>query len=199
MLSFARFFGEKMKMQRCFLGYALLAILLFGVSCSRLFDNNFANGQKDPSWQAQKVPDVALTALDGSKFYLSEYKDQVVLLHFWASWCAPCLEEFPSLLTLVDSFAGKVVLLAISTDDEKSSIDNFLSGYKKKYKKSFEQNFVRIAWDPAMEISLNKFNVVHLPETIILDPNLLMVRKIAGQAKWNAAEMKSYLSDLFAK
>ena len=73
------------------------------------------------------VPEFELKDLDGNKVSLSDYKDKVVLINFWASWCEPCVDEFPTLIKLIKHFKGEMVLLAISADYTESDMNNFIS------------------------------------------------------------------------
>lgn len=73
------------------------------------------------------APDFTLQTMDGKKVSLSDYKDQVVMINFWASWCGPCRQEMPELNTLYDTYkkAG-FVLLGINLDDSKAAVDKSL-------------------------------------------------------------------------
>ena len=55
---------------------------------------------------------------------------------------------------------------------------------------------VHVVWDKEMVISQEKFNIIRVPETIIVDKNLNMVRKIVGAIEWDGTEMRQYLSQL---
>jgi peroxiredoxin len=63
------------------------------------------------------APDFSLAALDGATVTLSSLRGDIVILDFWASWCAPCTRTLPSLHDLASRLAGRgVVLLAVSLD-----------------------------------------------------------------------------------
>lgn len=64
-----------------------------------------------------RAPDFTRPDFDGRPVTLSAYRDKVVLLDFWASWCAPCLEEMPELIELQKQNAGKLQILGLSMDD----------------------------------------------------------------------------------
>lgn len=68
-----------------------------------------------------KAPDFSLRTLTGERVKLSDYKGKVVLLSFWATWCAPCKQELPVLQALMDKH-GKdgVQVLAVNIDDPKT-------------------------------------------------------------------------------
>lgn len=71
-----------------------------------------------------KVADFSLRTLEGDKVKLAELKGKVVVLSFWATWCAPCKQELPALQALADKF-GKdgLVVLAVNTDGPKTVAD----------------------------------------------------------------------------
>jgi thiol-disulfide isomerase/thioredoxin len=74
----------------------------------------------------EKAPEFSLSDLDGKHVYkLSDYKDKIVILDFWASWCAPCKKSLPKLNQLAKSNDDKIVILTISVDDDISNARKF--------------------------------------------------------------------------
>jgi peroxiredoxin len=68
---------------------------------------------------ASPAPDFTLKTLDGPALRLAEQRGQVVLVNFWASWCAPCKVEMPHLNALADKYRHTgVVLVGINVDDD---------------------------------------------------------------------------------
>ncbi|MDH7486022.1 MAG: TlpA disulfide reductase family protein [Anaerolineae bacterium] len=72
------------------------------------------------------APDFTLTDLNGEAVSLSDWRGQVVLLNFWASWCAPCRQEMPLLQATYSAYADDgLVVLAVNMGEEKRRVENF--------------------------------------------------------------------------
>lgn len=72
------------------------------------------------------APDFTLTDLNGEAVSLSDWRGQVVLLNFWASWCAPCRQEMPLLQATYTAYADDgLVVLAVNMGEEKRRVENF--------------------------------------------------------------------------
>lgn len=87
---------------------------------------------------AMKVGDVApdFTRADvgGKQVQLSRYRGQLVLLNFWASWCAPCREEMPQFSTWQRQLGGRgLQVIGVSMDDDVSEVQKFLAAYPVTY------------------------------------------------------------------
>jgi thiol-disulfide isomerase/thioredoxin len=121
--------------------------------------------------------------LNGYKGSLHDHMGRTTLLHFWATWCAPCLVELPELIELA-SKQPNIVILAISTDQKTSEITRFI----KKTGKTIPKNFIIIT-DPDKSITQDHFQTFKLPETYILSPQLAIHKKIIGaNDQWTSPE-----------
>ena len=129
---------------------------------------------------AIQAPDIKFTLLDGEVLPLRSLKRHPILLHFWASWCAPCKAEFHSLLDTVAERKDGAILLAVSADTHPADAERFLLPYQKDFKSLFEEGRVRIAIDSDHKLIEGVFQTFQYPETIEIDPNLTMHRKITG-------------------
>lgn len=72
-----------------------------------------------PQWEGKAAPDFVLKAMDNSNLRLSEFRGEVVLINFWASWCGACRQAMPALNDLHEKYqrAG-LVMLSVNLDDE---------------------------------------------------------------------------------
>lgn len=121
-------------------------------------------------------------SFSNKKIFLKDFKNKILIINFWASWCEPCKEEFPVILNLLKKFKGQVILLAISNDFSKSKAVAFLNQLKKKHPKAFA--FVYGVWDKNSKITQTKFKIIKLPESLIFGKNLKLKAKIVGSKKW---------------
>jgi peroxiredoxin len=71
----------------------------------------------------QAAPDFALTNLAGKTVRLSDFKGKIVLLDFWATWCAPCQEEIPGFVQLQKQYSGRgFTVLGIALDEDGAAV-----------------------------------------------------------------------------
>ena len=75
-----------------------------------------AQGHELVPWPARKaIPALSVADLDGKVWRLADLRGKAVLINFWASWCAPCQTEMPSLQTLAELYGpDKLVVLAVN-------------------------------------------------------------------------------------
>ncbi len=122
------------------------------------------------------APNFTWQDLSGKKFQLSDIQDKVIVINFWATWCPPCVIEFPQMINLAHLKNDKAVFIFLSVDDDKNAIERFL----KKYAKALPMDNVYIGWDKNKDISLSLFGTKKYPETYILTPSKKIYEKIIG-------------------
>ncbi len=95
---------------------AVVMAVLTAVSCRQGVETP---GADQSSLVGKTAPDFALTDLSGKTVRLADFKGKVILLDFWATWCAPCREEIPYFVELQKQYAEKgFTLLGASLDEE---------------------------------------------------------------------------------
>ncbi|MFA6596901.1 MAG: TlpA disulfide reductase family protein [Ignavibacteriaceae bacterium] len=105
----------------------LLASVTFFVFIMFLFSNSSLAQEK-------KAPDFSLKSVDGKIIKLSDYKNKVVIIDFWATWCPPCRRGIPDLIALQKEFKKDLVVLGISLDtDTKGDVPAFVKDYGINY------------------------------------------------------------------
>lgn len=139
------------------------------------------------------VPEIQAETLGGEKVLLADLKGKIVILNFWASWCAPCIEEFPSMLKITKEFNGDVVLVAASQDGQRADIDAFLKSFPEA-----NSDLVKVVWDEKKEIA-KTYNVDRLPESFLIGPDGKLVTKIVGTINWYSDESIAYLREILKK
>jgi len=102
------------------LGLAVLAAAAGGYIQHRVqaVPNDVPAAASEPAIIGQRVPALGLSDLDGKPRSLDEYRGRRVLLNFWASWCAPCVEEMPLLAKVQQKFGERgSIVIGIAMDD----------------------------------------------------------------------------------
>ncbi len=118
---------------------------------------------------------------------------KIVILNFWASWCAPCMEETPALLKLASNHKKNIVLISVSEDESKKSMQSFLKLFPlAKSENVFLYHDLNRKWSQS-------FGIYKLPETFIFDHRLQLVKKIEGSFPFEGPEIQKLISELTKK
>lgn len=130
---------------------------------------------------APSVLDFALKDLDGHDESLGQFKGKVVLVNFWATWCAPCRIEIPWLMDLQEKYGPRgFTVLGVAMDEEgKSAVVPFVQRERFKLGTTSQpMNYpIRIGSDEAAE----KFGgLLGLPTTIVISQDGRQVKRIDG-------------------
>ena len=133
------------------------------------------------------APDFSVTADNGRTVSLNSFGGKVLVLNFWATWCAPCIEELPSLDRFQREFASSgVVVLGVSVDKDEKAYKRFLSR-------------VNVAFlttrDPDNKINA-EYGTFKFPETYIINRDGKVVEKIISATNWTDDKMMNYVKSL---
>lgn len=142
------------------------------------------------SLQKDGLKDFSLPDVDGDKTYtLNDFKGKLVLLNFWASWCAPCVKEFPSMINLVKQMNGNLVVLAVSHDSQRDDLKAFIKAFE-----PIPKEFV-VLWDKQRVVG-KEYGTEVLPESYIISPEQKLIRKVVGVETWDHPEALKFFKDL---
>ena len=164
----------------------ILIILIF------LLSNSFADETTDfknliIKKEQKKYEDLSFLDVDKKQVNLSDYRGKLVLLNFWASWCAPCKEEMPSL----DSLQSNKNLNNLQIFPINVGQDN-----KKKAKDFFEELDIKtlnIYFDTPITLA-KKFQLRGIPTTILISKDGYEFARIIGSIDFESQKFIQWLS-----
>ena len=129
------------------------------------------------------APDIELERADGSRLSVHDLDSRVRLVHFWATWCPPCVEELPGLLATSRKLSDRgLTLVAISMDDDWTKIRAFFGG-------AVPPEVYRAVEPDAHE----KYDIVSLPDTYLVPRNDRLQLRYGGARDWRSHEALSHL------
>jgi thiol-disulfide isomerase/thioredoxin len=141
---------------------------------------------------AGPAPDYALMNADGEPVKLADFKGKVVVLNLWATWCAPCVEEMPTLAKLQAEFAGKpveVVAVSIDSPEDTAKAKQFLAKHPP----------LKFYQDKAMKLPFDlKPPAEGTPVTVIYGKDGLEKGRVTGDADWSQPDAKAAVEKVLA-
>ena len=181
----------------------LIAITFFGYAMTSLLYQKKPNIITQPKAPAETLnngapaPDFTFTTPGGKAHKLSDFKGKLIVLNFWASWCPPCIKEFPHFVKLATDYKDDVIFIALSSDIDEAAMQKFLQKIKGEPAINLDQNNIYIALD-SKNVTKEIFQTYTLPETILIDKNQIMRQKIIG-ADWTYEDLTSMVKPLLSK
>jgi thiol-disulfide isomerase/thioredoxin len=154
----------------------LVAFFLTATACNR---------GSHPELIGHAAPD--FTVSDSQRTVsLHDYKGKVVVLNFWATWCAPCIEELPSLIQMQHDLGNKVTVLAVATDQDFDAYQRFVQ----------TRHVDLLTVNDGAAKSSSEYGTWGWPETYIIDKKGKVRRKFIGPVEWTSPVIVSYLEKL---
>jgi peroxiredoxin len=141
-----------------------------------------AAGQRAPALRLRRFPDGAATDLD-------DFRDKLVVLNFWATWCTPCAAEMPALESLWTEYRGRgLVVLGVAEDrDAPASV---LAPYIAHLGLTFP-----VLADPDQRAG-EDWRVTGLPTTFLIRPGGEVAAMAVGARRWSGKEMQALIDGL---
>jgi peroxiredoxin len=139
--------------------------------------------------EGQQAPGVTLLTLDGGRASLTDHRDKLVVLNFWATWCQPCTVEMPSLEALWLRYRDRgLIVVGVSVD--RGAPRALLEPYVRNLKLTFP-----ILLDPDSKTS-DRWRVTALPATFLVRPGGEVAGMAMGAREWNSDEMRALVERL---
>ncbi|MFM7002323.1 MAG: TlpA family protein disulfide reductase [Limnohabitans sp.] len=159
-------------------GLLAVAFTLVSVSAWAQFDKQ--------AWPAKTAtPVLDLQDLQGRAWTSAALKGRVVVLNFWATWCAPCKEEMPTLQDLHDSPQPPVVI-AVNVKEPKTRVQTFLSQ---------RHLTLPVVLDERGDLA-RQWGVRVYPTTVLIAPDGQARWRVLGDLDWDGLQAEAWLKDL---
>jgi thiol-disulfide isomerase/thioredoxin len=148
-------------------------------------------GQFSPLARPRPAPELEVSARDGHPVRLADFRGRFVLVNLWATWCAPCVREMPSLDRLQARLGDRLAVMAISEDRGAGAVvDPFLAQH--------EIERLSVYLDPKMAAT-QAFRPEGLPATYLIDPQGRILGFVEGGAEWDSPAMLERLDKYLAR
>ncbi|WP_247894528.1 TlpA family protein disulfide reductase [Azospirillum sp. B510] len=136
--------------------------------------------------EPKPMPPLSFVDAEGRRVDLADFKDRVILLNLWATWCGPCVKEMPSLDRLQAQLGGDAFqVVALSLDrGGRAAVEPF-------YRKTGVEHLT-VFLDPASE-SMKALSLRGLPTTVLVDPEGRELGRVEGAVEWDAPEAVAFL------
>ena len=140
----------------------------------------------DRSHRGEAAIDAGFTDPDGKPVTLAAFRGRPVVVNLWATWCAPCVKEMPTLDTLAGTLGDKARVIVVSQDLDPAKVPPFFAARK----------FANLApyTDPKLALSLGYG--ANLPTTFLFDADGREVWRVTGEMDWTGAQARALLADL---
>lgn len=129
--------------------------------------------------QGAPLPPLHLTQFNGSPLDFDALRTPYILIHFWASWCAPCRAEMPKLAALAAAHPQSLSLVLITVDEKVATAQALLDSLDARSARALRAPNVRLTID-AKRRAAQQFAVYQFPESYLVGPERRLLQKFVG-------------------
>ncbi len=157
--------------------WSVVGAIVFVLGSVLFAATRFLGDELFPVTVGSEAPEFEAVTLDGTPTNLSAYRGDWVLLNVWATWCAPCRTEMPSIQRLHDRFAASGLrVVAVSVDAPGAG--DAIRSFREELGLTFD-----IVHDVAGTIQ-PAYQSYRVPETFLIDPDGTIRKKVIGDTDW---------------
>ena len=157
-----------------------LLLFIFTLSCS----GELKREAQPTSQIEEKEINKQFVDLDGKGVDFSDFKGKRLVVNYWATWCLPCLKEFPSFVEVQNSLKGEEIVFLFASPDKLEKIKEF------KEAEGYDLNFLHL--NP----SLDKLDIYALPATFLYSSKGEIYKRVDGAMDWNSSEAIEMLKQI---
>ena len=149
-----------------------------------------AAAQNLKPWKGGETPKLEALDLDGATHHLAKYRGKVVLVNFWATWCAPCRDEMPSMERLRQSMVGRpFAVLAVNVGESSRVARNFATKVPVGFPLLLDRDTsIAKSWGAKL-----------LPASYLIGPDGAIRYSYLGELDWSRADVRAALEQLMRK
>jgi peroxiredoxin len=167
---------------------AVFFVAIFGLAAFFVYKQATQIGEAGIINVGQQAPDFVLKDENGNRLKLSDYQGKLVFLHFWASWCPPCVKEAQDLERLKNVMKDKPFqMLAVSIDVDEDAVHEF--------DKQYEVTLPAVL-DPGQQVARGLYKITGQPETFLISPKGVVLKHIIGPVPWSNAQVLARIESM---
>ena len=130
-----------------------------------------------PQPEATEAKAPTFQDLKGKAVVFADYPGKKIFVNYWASWCAPCIKEIPSITRAATALASENYVFLLASDESLDTIQNFLLD------RSFTGNFLKLNG------YVGSIGIEVMPTSVLYDEHGKVVRVWQGASEWDSADM----------
>lgn len=174
--------------------FGVVALVVAVIAATAVAVTRYLGTELTPLGVGTRAPDFSASTVDftPTKRSLHDYRGQVVLLNVWATWCAPCRAEMPSIERLYQQFGPRgLKVVAVSADDP--GADSTIRAFVREYHLTFD-----VLHDTTKTVE-RLYQLTGYPETVIIGRDGIIRKKIAGATDWSSEGNQRVVSELLSE
>lgn len=164
----------------------ILTLLLLVVFYAQFHKEKSQDSSPSASVNLRPAPDFELLEAHGHPIHFQDLRGKTKVIHFWASWCTPCLQEIPEWVELAQSFKGSAVIwIAIHLDKNWEDANKILPTRHLTEK-------ILSLWDTTGKVA-DAYGTFQFPETYLVSPDQKIIAKWVGPQDWSRPEIQNLI------